>query len=40
MEVPKDIHDIKPQITEYWNCDELGFDPNGDLSRDFCAQER
>ena len=24
-----DLHHIQPRATQVWNCDEIGFDPNG-----------
>ena len=26
---PPDLHQIQPQATQVWNCDEIGFDPKG-----------
>ena len=27
--VPEDLEDIQPRPYQVWNCDEIGFDPNG-----------
>ena len=27
--IPPDLHQIHPRDTEVWNCDEIGFEPNG-----------
>ena len=27
--VPPNLHQIQPRATQVWNCDEIGFDPNG-----------
>ena len=27
--VPPDLHQIQPRATQVWNCDEIGFNPNG-----------
>ena len=27
--VPEDLKEIQPRPSQVWNCDEIGFDPNG-----------
>ena len=27
--IPSDLNDIQPRDTQVWNCDEIGFNPNG-----------
>ena len=29
MIIPSELNDIQPIATQVWNCDEIGFDPNG-----------
>ena len=29
MDIPYDLNGIQPRATWVWNCDEIGFDPNG-----------
>ena len=29
MITPSDLNDIQPRANQAWNCDEVGFDPNG-----------
>ena len=33
MIIPSDINDIQIRSTQVWNCDEVGFDPNGRWSK-------
>ena len=33
MIIPSDLNDIQPRATQVWNCDEVGFDPNGIWSK-------
>ena len=35
--VPPDLHQIQPRATQVWNCDEIGFDPNGKWRKVVCA---
>ena len=35
--VPADLHQIQPRATQVWNCDEIGFDPNGKWSKVVCT---
>ena len=37
MIIPSDINDIHPRATQVWNCDEVGFDPNGIWSKVICT---
>ena len=37
MIIPSDLNDIKPRSTQVWNCDEVGFDPNGIWDKVICA---
>ena len=34
--IPSDINDIQPRSTQVWNCDEVGFDPNGRWIKVIC----
>ena len=34
--VPTDLHRIQPRATQVWNCDEIGFDPNGKWHKVVC----
>ena len=35
--IPSDINDIQPRATQLWNCNEVGFDPNGMWHKVICA---
>ena len=35
--VPPDLHQIQPRATQVWNCDEIGFNPNGELCKFVCT---
>ena len=35
--VPPDLHQIQPRATQVWNCDEIGFDPNGKWHKIVCT---
>ena len=35
--VPPDLHQIQPRATQVWNCDEIGFDPNGKWNKVVCT---
>ena len=35
--VPKDLKEIQPRPSQFGNCDEIGFDPNGSWLRVFCT---
>ena len=35
--VPKDLKEIQPHLSQVWNCDEIGFDPNGSWIRVVCT---
>jgi hypothetical protein len=35
--VPPDLEDIQPRSDQVWNCDEIGFDPNGKWHRIVCT---
>ena len=35
--VPPDLHQIQPRATQVWNCDEIGFDPNGKWRKVVCT---
>ena len=35
--VPPDLHQIQPRATQVWNCDEIGFDPNGKWCKVVCT---
>ena len=35
--IPSDINDIQPRSTQVWNCDEVGFDPNGRWHNVICT---
>ena len=37
MIIPSDLNDIQPRATQVWNCDEVGFDPNGRWSKVICT---
>ena len=37
MIVPPNLHQIKPRATQVWNCDEIGFDPNGKWHKVVCT---
>ena len=34
--IPSDINDIQPRDTQVWNCNEVGFDPNGRWIKVIC----
>ena len=34
--VPPDLHQIQPRATQVWNCDEIGFEPNGKWPKVVC----
>ena len=29
INIPSDLNDNQPRSTQVWDCDEIGFDPNG-----------
>ena len=33
---PPDLNQIQPRATQVWNCDEIGFDPNGKWHKAVC----
>ena len=35
--VPPEIHQIRPRDTQVWNCDEIGFEPNGKWHKVLCT---
>ena len=35
--VPPDLHQIQPRATQVWNCDEIGFEPNGKWHKVVCT---
>ena len=35
--VPKDLKEIQPCPSQVWNCDEIGFDPNGSWLKVVCT---
>ena len=35
--VPPDLRQIQPRATKVWNCDEIGFDPNGKWRKVVCT---
>ena len=35
--VPPELHQIQPRATQVWNCDEIGFDPNGKWRKIVCT---
>ena len=35
--VPKDLKEIQPRLSQVWNCDEIGFDPNVSWLRVVCT---
>ena len=35
--VPKDLKEIQPCPSQVWNCDEIGFDPNGSWLKVICT---
>ena len=37
MKVPPDLDSIQPRSDQVWNCDEIGFDPNGKWHRIVCT---
>ena len=37
--VPYDLHQIQPRATQVWNCDEIGFDPNGKWHKVVCTDK-
>jgi len=37
MVVPEDLASIRPRSSQVWNCDEIGFDPNGNWNRMICT---
>ena len=37
MIIPSYLNDIQPRSTQVWNCDEVGFDPNGIWSKVICT---
>ena len=39
MIVPPDLHQIQSRATQVWNCDEIGFDPNGKWRKVVCTYE-
>ena len=39
MIVPSDLNEIQPRGTQVWNCDEVGFDPNGRWNKVICTSK-
>ena len=37
MIIPSDLNDKQPRSNQVWNCDEVGFDPNGRWSKVICT---
>ena len=37
MNIPSEINDIQPRVTQVWNFDEVGIDPNGKCDRVVCT---
>ena len=35
--VPSDLNQIQPRASKVWNCDEIGFEPNGKWHRVVCT---
>ena len=35
--VPPDLNQIQPRATQVWNCDVIGFDPNGKWRKVVCT---
>ena len=35
--VPEDLKEIQPRPSQVWNCDEIGFDPNGSWIKVVCT---
>ena len=35
--VPPNLHQIQPRAIQVWNCDEIGFDPNGKWHKVVCT---
>ena len=35
--VTPDLHQIQPRATQVWNCDEIGFNPNGKWRKVVCT---
>ena len=33
MNNPSELNEIQPRATRIWNCDEIGFDPNGNIHK-------
>ena len=37
MKTPQDLDKIQPRDNQVWNCDEVGFDPNGNWYKVVCT---
>ena len=37
MNTPSDLNEMQPRATHLWNCDEIGFDPNGRWKKGVCT---
>ena len=37
MNIPSKLNDIQPSATQVWNCDEIGFNPNGRRNKVICT---
>ena len=35
--LPEDLKQIQPRPSQVWNCDEIGFDPNGSWLKVICT---
>ena len=35
--IPKDLADIQPRLSQCWNCDKIGLDPNGNWVKIVCT---
>ena len=36
MIISSELNDIQPRSTPVWNCDQIGFDPNGRRNKVIC----
>ena len=34
MNIPSGLNNIQPRSTQVWNCDKIGFDSNGIISKE------
>ena len=37
MNIPSELIEIQPRSTQVWNCDKIGFDPNGIRNKVICT---